>query len=90
MVSDERIKPDMLKDKGGKKVSSHDLVEEEAAVASSKVVAVEKCLHYSSQKSVFRHFHSLQNKSARVIFLCQRRQICFDKCQFFMIVLTRK
>ena len=69
MVSDERIKPDMLKDKGGKKVSSHDLVEEEeAAVASSKVVAEEKCLHYSSQKSVFRHFHSLQNKSARVIF----------------------
>ena len=58
----------MLKDKGGKKVSSHDLVEEEAAVASSKVVAEEKCLHYSSQKSVFRHFHSLQNKSARVIF----------------------
>ena len=68
MVSDERIKPDMLKDKGGKKVSSHDLVEEEAAVASSKVVVEEKCLHYSSQKSVFRHFHSLQNKSARVIF----------------------
>ena len=55
MVSDERIKPDMLKDKGGKKVSSHDLVEEEeAAVASSKVVAEEKCLHYSSQKKCFQ------------------------------------